>query len=99
MLTELLTLFSDSLPEVFSQMEASLRNRQWQPLGKLAHRLRGSAANLGLAKLMAEARELELAAVGEAPNSDDLQSRVGQLKEVALHSCQRLRQHLQAGSA
>ncbi len=46
MLTELLTLFSDSLPEVFAQMEAALHNRHWQQLGKLAHRLRGSAANL-----------------------------------------------------
>jgi HPt (histidine-containing phosphotransfer) domain-containing protein len=99
MLTELLTLFSDSLPEVFTQIEAALQHRQWQALGKLAHRLRGSAANLGLVKLVDEARELELAAVAEAPNADDLQSRVSQLKDDALQSCQRLRQHLQARHA
>jgi two-component system sensor histidine kinase TorS len=99
MLTELLTLFSDSLPEVFTQMEAALQNRQWQPLGKLAHRLRGSAANLGLARLMADAREFELAALAEAPDHVQLQSLFDQLKENALRSCQRLRQHLQVGSA
>lgn len=99
LLTELLTLFSDNLPDVFAQMEMALQARQWQQLGKLGHRLRGSAANLGLARLMADAREFELAAVAEASNHGQLQELLVQLKENALHSCQRLRQHLQAGPA
>jgi two-component system sensor histidine kinase TorS len=98
-LAELLTLFSSSLPDVFAQMDKALQDRQWQELGKLAHRLRGSAANLGLARLMAEAREFELAAVAWAPDHEQLHGVLVQLKENALLSCQRLRQYLQTGSA
>ncbi|MCM2295048.1 ATP-binding protein [Rhodoferax sp.] len=97
MLTELLELFSASLPDVFAPMETALQDCQWQQLGKLAHRLRGSAANLGLRQLMAGTRELELAAASETPDHGKLQEQLTRLKAHALHSCQRLRQHLQPG--
>lgn len=99
MLTELLDMFANHLPDVFTQMDMALQHRQWPQLCKLAHRLRGSAANLGLRQLMDDAREFELAATSDAPEADHMHGLFIRLKEDARHSCQLLRQQLKAGSA
>lgn len=94
MLQELLTLFHGSLPATLDQMTGALQAGQWPVLAKLAHRLRSSAANLGLRQLITDTRDLELAAKAEAPETQHLQALFIQLKQHAERSCQALAQHL-----
>lgn len=94
MLTELLAMFCESWPDALSQMEIALQDQAWQELGKLAHRLRSAAANLGLAEVIAQTRALELAAGGDTPDDTHLARLLARLKETVLGSCQALQQHL-----
>lgn len=95
MLRELLVMFHDSLPDTLVQMEMALQTRQWSELGNLAHRLRSSAANLGLRRVMADTRELEHAVANHQPGDEHLPNLLATLKANAARSCQALAQHLQ----
>lgn len=94
MLTELLVMFCESWPDALSQMETALQDQAWQELGKLAHRLRSAAANLGLTEVIAQTRALELAAGGDTPDDTHIARLLARLNETVLGSCQALQQHL-----
>jgi two-component system sensor histidine kinase TorS len=96
LLTELLAMFRTSLTDTFSQMERALQTQAWREAGKLAHRLRSAAANLGLTEVIAQARALELATAGNTPDGTQLAGQLAKLKETASASCLALQQHLQA---
>lgn len=89
-LLELLKLFQDNLAAVFLEFDRDLRNHDWHALGKRVHRLRSSAANLGMAKVLGVTRSIEMLATTDLPDSDRLTTLIADLKADCVTSCEEL---------
>ncbi|WP_137936281.1 response regulator [Chitinivorax sp. B] len=59
---QLIDLYRQAVAEVMPQIEVSLGERDWDRLVRSAHRLKGSAAQIGASRVADNCKELELAA-------------------------------------
>ena len=92
-------MFFDRVEERLAELERLAHDEERQEMRRLAHELRGSAANLGLARLAAICATLEANgadATGEhsPPSVDELLRQVGEASQEALTEWERQRRPL-----
>ncbi len=88
--SELLMLFKNDLPALFSQIDALFEAADWPALAARAHRLRGAAGNLGMSGVLEAARLLETEAGRETPDKGRVAEQVGELKTACVRGCEEL---------
>ena len=88
--SELLMLFKNDLPALFSQVDALCEAADWPALAARAHRLRGAAGNLGMSGVLEAARLLETEAGQETPDKGRIAEQVGELKTACVRGCEEL---------
>lgn len=57
---EFIELFLEQIPEFRSELRAHLRNRQWDELGKTAHKAKSSVMTFGLSDLGLHLKQLQV---------------------------------------
>ena len=77
--TQVLAMFVDQGREITRDIEKMCKEKDWQGMSKLAHKLKGSALNIGANHLAEICRQIE--AIGKSPNPTDCASLVPQLQE------------------
>jgi signal transduction histidine kinase/DNA-binding response OmpR family regulator len=80
-LRELLTLFARNTPPLLRSLRAAADSRDGEALWATAHRLKGSAANIGAAQMAALCHRIEDAAAADEPG--ELQRVLGELERHA----------------
>lgn len=89
-LSELLKLFRDDLPSVFSELDGYLAREDWTALGARVHRLRSAAGNLGMARIIQSTRAIETF-VSKADSAPvEVARMIQDLKTVCTGSCEEL---------
>jgi CheY-like chemotaxis protein len=79
LLSELLSLFAASLPEVISQLKSALSDQDPERVRRLAHKIRGEAATFGFLELVGFLQEIEdLARQGALPDVSSLHAALTQ---------------------
>ena len=85
-LFELLNIFRASSVTTLQAMDGAVRRHDWQATADALHRLQGSAANLGMQYVVAQARALQAIVLVEGgPHTAFVADRIKQL-EVACHA-------------
>jgi len=67
LVVELVKLFADSTPSILEELRSALAQGELTSASRLAHRLKGSAANIGAAKMSALCAQLEKSAQTNQP--------------------------------
>ena len=62
LILEMITIFKNQTLEFGSEMDQLLQSKQYELLGKLAHKAKSSVSIMGMEKLASQLKELELAA-------------------------------------
>lgn len=62
LILEMITIFKSQTLEFGSEMDQLLQSKQYELLGKLAHKAKSSVSIMGMEKLATRLKELELAA-------------------------------------
>lgn len=93
-LREIVALFAADLPERIAELEAALPEGNAAKFGRAAHSIKGSAANLGAARLRSAAENLETRA--RASGLAGIEPLVGQLKAEAARAQAALEQILES---
>lgn len=62
MILEMIGIFNSEVPEYLSMMNEYIDRRDWDALGKLAHKVKASASIMGLSELTTELNHLEICA-------------------------------------
>jgi HPt (histidine-containing phosphotransfer) domain-containing protein len=64
--SELIDIFCQQSPPILSELESAVAQLNFVSIEKLAHKLKGSSANIGAARLYSLCADLELQARGHA---------------------------------
>ena len=76
-------LYIDTTPEIISKMKLLLSKKSYEELGREAHSLKSSSANIGARKIMELCKVIEYKILGEEKFSDEeLSSLITQVSEV-----------------
>ncbi|MBN2011375.1 Hpt domain-containing protein [candidate division KSB1 bacterium] len=87
---ELMDLFIDNAETQMQQLEAAVANNELDSIEKLAHSIKGAAANLGIMAVQETAQVLEQ--IGREKRGDDVDETYHQL----VHEMERFRQYWHA---
>lgn len=87
---ELLMLFRNDLSPFFSQIDAYFEAQDWSMLGARVHRLRSAASNLGMTKVLDDARHIETGTGVDMPDCQRIAELIGELKTSCVRSCEEL---------
>ncbi len=87
---ELMELFIDNAGAQMEELETAVTNREADAIEKLAHSIKGAAANLGIMAVQYTAQELEQ--IGREKRLDEIDIQYQKL----VHEMERFRQYWQA---
>jgi HPt (histidine-containing phosphotransfer) domain-containing protein len=88
---ELVALFSDSLPPVIFELKEEVERKNYKSVSRLAHRVKGSAGNMGAAKLASLAQQLKDLVDSHEPNPAEVKGYMQLIDEVFADSLRALR--------
>ncbi len=60
LMSEMIDIFTDQVDDLFLDMKKNLEQKDYETLGKVAHKAKSSVAIMGMNKLSAKLKELEL---------------------------------------
>src|SRR5205814_1245049 len=79
-LKDVIELFVNLTPGVIQEMDDSCRAKDFKKMGLAAHKLKGSALNIGAAKLAEVCKELEIK--GGNGDGTDCEKMISEVKEI-----------------
>ncbi|MEQ8785800.1 MAG: Hpt domain-containing protein [Pirellulaceae bacterium] len=71
-LGEIVEMFVDEMPERVAALEGSLKARDWEQLGRLAHQLKGACVSYGFHQMTPLAATLEAACRTQQPSEAEI---------------------------
>ncbi len=95
--SELLGLFTNEAEKILANIRAHKAAGEWPELSQLAHRLCGSAGNLGMVRLAKQARLLEKKALEPPDGSSRVEVILSSIQKMLKLSCAELEQKLRSG--
>jgi HPt (histidine-containing phosphotransfer) domain-containing protein len=85
-LSELVTMFVESMPERIDSLQQEFENENWDLLRRSAHQLKGSAGGYGFDQITPLATQLEMA-VSQGRSNDEILTSLRELVDL----CRRVR--------
>lgn len=89
LIIELIDIFNDQVIEFSSNLQKYLNNKDYDALGKLAHKAKSSVSIMGMSELSGKLRELEIH-TKTATNIEDYQEYVNFFKAESLEAIKEL---------
>lgn len=92
LIIELIDIFNDQVIEFSSNLQTYLDNKDYDALGKLAHKAKSSVSIMGMNELSEKLRDLEMH-TKEAVNIEDYQEYVNFFKTESLEAVKELKDY------
>jgi HPt (histidine-containing phosphotransfer) domain-containing protein len=88
-LNDVVNMFSTQSPEILREMEEGCNKKEYERMGQAAHKLKGSALNIGARKLAELCREIEIQ--GRSNDGHDCEKKISSVKEIYKRTIEELK--------